>query len=75
MEIVEEEPEEEEEKASAGAEVPADGAVVEEAGEAAAEESVDVEEYECPECGAKINPSMTTCPNCGVGLSFEYEEE
>jgi N utilization substance protein A len=49
----------------------------EEAGEAAAEieESAEAEEYECPECGAKINPSMTSCPNCGVGLSFEYEEE
>ncbi|MEJ5188657.1 MAG: transcription termination factor NusA [Breznakiellaceae bacterium] len=33
------------------------------------------EEYECPECGAKITLDMTTCPNCGVGLSFEYEDE
>jgi N utilization substance protein A len=32
------------------------------------------EEYECPECGAKITLDMTNCPNCGVGLSFEYEE-
>ncbi len=33
------------------------------------------EEYECPECGAKITVDMTTCPSCGIGLSFEYEEE
>ncbi|MCX7656704.1 MAG: transcription termination factor NusA [Treponemataceae bacterium] len=33
------------------------------------------EEYECPECGAKITLDMTSCPNCGVGLSFEYEDE
>jgi N utilization substance protein A len=39
--------------------------------EAAVEEA---EEYECPECGAKITVDMTNCPNCGIGLSFEYEE-
>ena len=33
------------------------------------------ETYECPECGAPITLDMTTCPNCGVGLSFEIEEE
>ena len=33
------------------------------------------EEYECPECGSKITVNMTNCPNCGIGLSFEYEEE
>lgn len=33
------------------------------------------EEYECPECGAAITIDMTTCPNCGIGLSFEYEDE
>jgi N utilization substance protein A len=38
----------------------------------AAEET---EEYECPECGAPITIDMTTCPNCGIGLSFEYEDE
>jgi N utilization substance protein A len=32
------------------------------------------ETYECPECGAAIDTSMTACPNCGVGLSFEDEE-
>ncbi|NLM00564.1 MAG: transcription termination/antitermination protein NusA [Treponema sp.] len=45
------------------------------------EESVDnsieeeVEEYECPECGATITLDMTSCPSCGIGLSFEYEDE
>jgi N utilization substance protein A len=44
------------------------------AGEEAAAEP-EAEEYECPECGAKITVDMTVCPNCGIGLSFEYEEE
>jgi N utilization substance protein A len=35
----------------------------------------ETEEYECPECGAKITVDMTNCPNCGIGLSFEFEEE
>ena len=35
----------------------------------------DEEVYECPECGAKITTDMTNCPNCGIGLSFEYEDE
>jgi len=39
------------------------------------EESAEPEEYECPECGAKITVDMATCPSCGIGLSFEYEEE
>lgn len=33
------------------------------------------ETYECPECGAEITIDMTTCPSCGVGLSFEIEDE
>ena len=33
------------------------------------------EEYECPECGAKITVDMTSCPSCGIGLSFEYEDD
>jgi len=33
------------------------------------------EEYECPECGNKITTNMASCPNCGVGLSFEEEED
>ena len=41
------------------------------------EESMDnePEEYECPECGAKITVDMTSCPKCGIGLSFEYEDD
>jgi N utilization substance protein A len=35
----------------------------------------EAEEYECPECGAKITVDMTNCPNCGIGLSFEFEDE
>jgi N utilization substance protein A len=45
-------------------------------GEAEEEDNLsEVEEYECPECGAKITVDMTSCPNCGIGLSFEYEDE
>ncbi|MDR0323273.1 MAG: transcription termination factor NusA [Treponema sp.] len=42
---------------------------------AAGDEGAEAEEYECPECGAKITVEMATCPSCGIGLSFEYEEE
>ncbi|HKL84721.1 MAG TPA: transcription termination factor NusA [Treponemataceae bacterium] len=38
-------------------------------------EEDDSEEYECPECSGRITIDMTTCPNCGIGLSFEYEDE
>lgn len=34
-------------------------------------------QFTCPECGHPVTPDMQTCPNCGVGLSFEevdYEE-
>lgn len=34
-----------------------------------------VETFECPECGHQITIDMTSCPNCGVGLSFEDDEE
>ena len=33
------------------------------------------EEFECPECGHPVQINMTQCPNCGVGLSFEIEDE
>ncbi|GHV93927.1 transcription termination/antitermination protein NusA [Spirochaetia bacterium] len=46
-----------------------------EAGDAGAAGEEAAEEYECPECGAKITVDMTNCPSCGIGLSFEYEEE
>jgi N utilization substance protein A len=47
----------------------------EDAGGVAEEEEAGLEEYECPECGARITVDMTVCPNCGIGLSFEYEED
>lgn len=31
------------------------------------------EEYQCPECGAKITLDMQHCPKCGVELVFEQE--
>ena len=34
-----------------------------------------VEEYECPECSHPITTEMDVCPNCGIGLSFEIEED
>jgi len=40
----------------------------------AATETVEEETYECPECGSPITTDMTTCPNCGVGLTFEEEQ-
>ncbi len=33
------------------------------------------EEFECPECGEPITLDMDACPKCGVGLSFEVEDE
>ena len=38
-------------------------------------EDMEEEEYFCPECGAKITIDMTACPSCGIGLSFEEEDE
>jgi len=61
VEIVEEEPYEETQQ--------------EKSAEEDSEETAEAEEYECPECGAKITVDMITCPSCGIGLSFEYEEE
>ena len=44
--------------------------------EAAAEaEEPETEVYECPDCRATVTPDMTHCPQCGVALSFEYEDE
>ena len=50
---------------------------LEESAESEAEEAEDTgeEAYECPECSAAITTDMTSCPKCGVGLSFEEEEE
>ncbi len=33
------------------------------------------EEYQCPECGAKITLDMTHCPKCGVEFEFKEDEE
>jgi N utilization substance protein A len=62
VEIVEEEEYPQEEQAAEGP-------------EAAAGEEAESEEFECPECGATITVDMTVCPKCGIGLSFEYEDE
>ncbi len=48
---------------------------VEDFSEEETEEYSDSEEYECPECGNKITVNMTSCPNCGVGLSFEEDDD
>ncbi|MDD3824311.1 MAG: transcription termination factor NusA [Sphaerochaetaceae bacterium] len=31
-------------------------------------------QFLCPECGHALTPDMTSCPSCGVGLSFEEVE-
>jgi N utilization substance protein A len=36
---------------------------------------VDEEQFLCPECNFVLTSDMTSCPNCGVGLSFEEVEE
>ena len=47
--------------------------------EAAEEQTEEVqegeEEYFCPECGAKITLDTKVCPNCGIELEFEEDEE
>ena len=53
---------------------PAAEAAQESAESAVAEDEEQIE-FECPECGARVTEDMTVCPNCGVELSFEYEEE
>jgi N utilization substance protein A len=64
--------EDEEEEAETGAEEEAAEETAQE--ESPADITEEAEEYECPECGSKITVDMTNCPNCGIGLSFEYEE-
>jgi N utilization substance protein A len=51
--------------------------IIEEEGEGEEGEGEEetLEEYECPECGTPVTADMTTCPNCGVGLSFEEASE
>ncbi|HUI70994.1 MAG TPA: transcription termination factor NusA [Spirochaetia bacterium] len=76
------EEEDEQVEAQAAAPSPAEAPEMEGQEEAAAEqasepivETVEEETYECPECGTPITPDMATCPNCGVGLTFEDEAE
>lgn len=38
------------------------------------DEEVDIT-YECPDCGTPVTLDMSNCPGCGVGLSFESEDE
>ena len=46
------------------------------AGSAVSEAPAEEEDtYECPECGTPITPDMATCPNCGVGLTFEDDAD
>ena len=52
-----------------------DNADVEQTQESTDEIDEDAETYECPECSGSITIDMTSCPNCGVGLSFEVSEE
>jgi N utilization substance protein A len=49
--------------------------IEEESEEEEGTEEETLEEYECPECGTPVTADMTTCPNCGVGLSFEEASE
>ena len=65
--------EEEEEDVETSAEP--EEAVEEDEAETESEEEEEEETYECPECGGPITIDMTVCPNCGVGLSFEVEDE
>ncbi|QQO08191.1 transcription termination factor NusA [Breznakiella homolactica] len=79
--LIEENVEIVEEDEYSGSEDSADGDFYEEesgdepAADSEPEDSGEAEEYECPECGAKITTDMSNCPNCGIGLSFEYEED
>jgi N utilization substance protein A len=56
-------------------EAPAEEYAADEGEEEAGDDEADEEEYECPECGAKITIDMTNCPNCGIGLSFVDGDE
>ena len=69
VEFVEEDAEggeEESEEAAAEEAAPSQTEEVQEEGE---------EEYFCPECGAKITLNDKVCPNCGIELEFEEDEE
>ena len=70
VEFVEEEAEAAEETEE---EAPAEETAEEQTEEVQEEEGE--EEYFCPECGAKITLDTKVCPNCGIELEFEEDEE
>ena len=35
----------------------------------------DPDEYECSRCGAVFNKKYPACPNCGISLGLEKEEQ
>jgi N utilization substance protein A len=72
VQIVEEEEEKEEEEAE---KEEREEIVLADEAEENQEEEEEEEVYECPECGATITLDMAVCSNCGVGLSFEEEED
>ncbi len=65
--------EEEAEAAEETEEAPAEETTEEQTEEVQEEEGE--EEYFCPECGAKITLDTKVCPNCGIELEFEEDEE
>ncbi|MBP5603551.1 MAG: transcription termination/antitermination protein NusA [Treponema sp.] len=65
--------EEETEAAEETEEAPAEETTEEQTEEVQEEEGE--EEYFCPECGAKITLDTKVCPNCGIELEFEEDEE
>lgn len=36
---------------------------------------IDLDEYECPKCGAKFRKNVMTCPKCGTRFSGTVENE
>ncbi len=39
------------------------------------DKNAEIEEYECPECGAMIPEDADHCPSCGIEISFEEDDE
>ncbi len=82
IEVIEEEiptledilPETDDEEVQDQTEAPSESALEQDIQEEEAE-TIEEETYECPECGTDVTPEMTACPNCGVGLSFEFGGE
>ena len=83
IEIVEEEEKQATFPAEAEGEFPEDSPAAEENDDRGDEQDEEVgeaidedeESYNCPECGASITVDMASCPDCGVGFSFEDEDE